>query len=176
MMNKTRKLTYAGLFLALSILLPLIFHLTGVPGQIFLPMHIPVLLCGFICGKKYGFIIGAVSPLINTLLTGMPVFYPIGISMVFELAAYGFFAGLLYEKTNRILASLVASMVLGRLVRIAVTFLITVPFGGKFIFLGLLGALFVTSLWGIIIQLILIPLILKIPKISKTPLTSRVKC
>lgn len=166
-MNKTRKLTYAGLFLALSVLLPLIFHLTGVPGQVFLPMHIPVILCGFICGKKYGLVIGAIAPLINTIITGMPVIYPIGISMVFELAAYGFFAGLIYEKTNRIIPSLLVSMVLGRLIRIGATFLITVPFGGKFIFLGLLGALFVTSLWGIVIQLILIPLIVRISKISK---------
>lgn len=166
-MNKTRKLTYAGLFLALSVLIPLIFHLTGVPGQIFLPMHIPVLLCGFICGKRYGLIIGAVAPLLNTLLVGMPVMYPIGISMVFELAAYGYFAGLIYEKTNRVIPSLLASMVLGRIVRIAATFLITVPFGGKFIFIGLLGALFVTSFWGIIIQLVLIPLLVKVFTITK---------
>lgn len=158
-MNKTRKLTYAGLFLALSILLPLLFHLTGVPGQVFLPMHIPVILCGFICGKKYGLIIGAIAPLINTMIIGMPVLYPIGISMVFELAAYGFTAGLMQEKTGRILPSLLASMAIGRVVRIAVTFLITVPFGGEFIFVGLLGALFVTSIWGIAIQLILIPLL-----------------
>ena len=160
-MNKTKRLTYAGLFLAISILLPLIFHLTGIPGQVFLPMHIPVLLCGFICGKKYGLIIGAVAPLINTLLIGMPVLYPIGISMVFELAGYGFFAGLLYEKTGRILPSLLLSRVIGRILRIAATFIISVPFGGKFIFAGLLGALFVPSIWGILIQLGLIPLLMK---------------
>jgi len=163
-MKKINKLTLAGLFLALAIILPMAFHLTGIPGQVFLPMHIPVLLCGFICGKRYGLIVGAVSPLINTLLVGMPVLYPIGISMVFELAAYGYFAGLLYSKTRKVIPSLVLSMILGRIVRIAATFLITVPFGGKFIFIALLGALFVTSLWGIIIQLILIPLILRFRK------------
>ena len=151
----------------------MVFHLSGVPGQIFLPMHIPVLLCGFNCGKKYGFIVGAVSPLINTLLIGMPVLYPIGVSMVFELAAYGFFAGLIYEKTNKVIPSLLASMIIGRIVRVAVTFLITVPFGGKFIFIGLMGALFVTSIWGIVIQLILIPILMKVFKVTKPQAISK---
>lgn len=163
-MNKIKKLTLAGLFLALSILIPMVFHLSGVPGQVFLPMHIPVLLCGFVCGKKYGFIVGAVAPLINTLIIGMPILYPISISMVFELAAYGFFAGLFYEKFNKVIPSLIVSMLIGRLIRVIATFLITVPFGGKFIFMGILGALFVTSIWGIAIQLILIPLIIGIFK------------
>lgn len=159
-MTSTRKLTYAGMFLALAVLIPMVFHLTGVAGAIFLPMHIPVILCGFICGKKYGLIIGAIAPLINTLILGMPILYPIGIAMVFELAAYGFFAGLIYEKTKRVFLPLLGAMILGRIVRIIATYLITVPFGASFIFKGLLVALFVTSLWGILIQLVVIPLVM----------------
>lgn len=158
-MTSTRRLTYAGLFLALSVLLPTIFHLTGTAGSVFLPMHIPVILCGMICGKKYGLIIGAIAPLLNTLILGMPVIYPIGIGMVFELAAYGFFAGFIYEKSKRIFPSLLGAMLLGRIVRIIVTYLITVPFGTAFFFKGLLIALFVTSIWGIVIQIVLIPLV-----------------
>lgn len=159
-MRSTRRLTYAGLFLALAVLLPTIFHLAGIAGQVFLPMHIPVILCGIICGKKYGFIIGAIAPLLNTLILGMPVLYPIGIGMVFELAAYGFFAGFMYEKSKRIFPSLLGAMLFGRIVRIIVTYLITVPFGTAFFFKGLLIALFVTSLWGIVIQIVLIPLVM----------------
>lgn len=167
-MTLTKKLAYGGLFLALSVLLPFVFHVTGTLGTVFLPMHIPVLLCGFICGKKYGLAIGAAAPVINTLITGMPVLYPIGIAMVFELAAYGFFAGLLYEKTNKVLPSLLGAMLLGRIVRIIATYLITVPFGGVFIFKGILAALFVTSIWGIAIQLVLIPLVVGVyKKVSK---------
>ncbi|MFO7612251.1 MAG: ECF transporter S component [Clostridia bacterium] len=167
-MTLTKKLAYGGLFLALSVLLPFIFHITGILGTVFLPMHIPVLLCGFICGKKLGIAIGAAAPVINTLITGMPVLYPIGISMVFELAAYGFFAGLLYEKTNKVLPSLLGAMLLGRIVRIIASYLITVPFGGAFLFKGILAALFVTSIWGIVIQFVLIPLVIGVyKKVSK---------
>ncbi len=155
-----KKLTYSGLLLALAVLIPFIFHITGTLGTVFLPMHIPVLLCGFICGKKHGLIIGAVAPLINTMIIGMPVLYPIAIAMVFELAAYGFFAGLLYEKFNKVIPSLLGAMMIGRIVRIIATFLITVPFGVKFVFEGIMVALFVTSIWGIIIQIVLIPLIM----------------
>jgi thiamine transporter ThiT len=160
-MTVIRKLTYSGLFLALAVLLPLVFHLAGFAGQVFLPMHIPVLLCGFICGKRYGLLVGAIAPLINTLITGMPVLYPIGIAMVFELAAYGFFSGFLYEKINKVIPALLGAMIFGRVVRIAATYLITVPFGAAFIFKGILTALFITSIWGILIQLIIIPLIMK---------------
>lgn len=159
-MTSTKKLTFAGLFLALAVLIPMVFHLTGIAGPIFLPMHIPVILCGFICGKKYGLLVGAIAPLINTLILGMPVLYPIGIGMVFELAAYGFFAGWLFEKSKRVIPALIGAMLLGRIVRVLVTYLITVPFGAAFIFKGILAALFVTSIWGIIIQIVLIPLVL----------------
>ena len=159
-MTSTKKITFAGLFLALAVLLPMVFHLAGIAGQVFLPMHIPVILCGFICGKKYGLLVGAIAPLINTLILGMPVIYPIGIGMVFELAAYGFFAGLLFEKSKKVMPALIGAMILGRIVRVLATFLITVPFGATFIFKGILVALFVTSIWGIIIQIVLIPLVL----------------
>lgn len=163
-MTSTRKLTYSGLFLALAVLLPLVFHLAGAAGQIFLPMHIPVILCGFICGKKYGLLVGAVAPLLNTLILGMPVIYPIGIAMVFELAAYGFFAGFLYEKLRGVIRPLLYAMIIGRVVRIAATFLITVPFGATFVFKGILTAIFITSVWGIIIQIVLIPIIIAVYK------------
>lgn len=61
---RTKRLALGALFTALGILLPLAFHLTGIPaaGQVFLPMHIPVLLCGLILGPVYGAVCGAVCP------------------------------------------------------------------------------------------------------------------
>jgi len=161
--SETKKITYSGLFLALAVLIPYIFHISGIPGNVFLPMHIPVILCGFICGKKYGLIIGLISPLINTALVGMPVLYPIGISMVFELAAYGFFAGYLYKLFNKkIILTLLSSMVIGRIIKGIVMYLITVPFGNIFVLKGFLTVIFITSIWGILIQIILIPIVIKI--------------
>ena len=71
---RTKRLALGALFTALGILLPLAFHLTGIPaaGQVFLPMHIPVLLCGLILGPVYGAVCGAVCPVAGFLLMNMP--------------------------------------------------------------------------------------------------------
>ena len=95
MKTSTRKLTLSALFLALGLVLPLITGQIPQIGKMLLPMHIPVLLCGMVCGWPYGLAVGAVMPLLRGLLFGMPVLYPTGIGMAFELAAYGAVIGLL---------------------------------------------------------------------------------
>ena len=120
-MTNTKRLILAGLCVALGIVLPVAFHSVANAGSIFLPMHIPVLLCGLICGWPYGLACGVLAPLLSSLITGMPpmAFLP---SMLCELAVYGFVSGLLmrYVKTGKLLAdlyiSLVGAMLLGRLV------------------------------------------------------------
>ena len=97
MNEKTKDLVWAALFLAIGIVIPYVFHVTSLPGQIFLPMHIPVLLCGVILGKKYGLILGILLPFVNSVLLGMPAIFPTGVSMAFELATYGIVTGLLYK-------------------------------------------------------------------------------
>ena len=87
MKTSTRKLTLSALFLALGLVLPLITGQIPQIGKMLLPMHIPVLLCGMVCGWPYGLAVGAVMPLLRGLLFGMPVLYPTGIGMAFELAA-----------------------------------------------------------------------------------------
>ena len=101
MKTSTRKLTLSALFLALGLVLPLITGQIPQIGKMLLPMHIPVLLCGMVCGWPYGLAVGAVMPLLRGLLFGMPVLYPTGIGMAFELAAYGAVIGLLYAKLNK---------------------------------------------------------------------------
>jgi thiamine transporter ThiT len=107
-MNRTttRQLVLAAMFTALGVLLPVVLHPFGIAGQVFLPMHIPVLLCGFIVGWRFGALVGLIVPLISAALTGMPPVWPIGVSMALELAAYGFFAGFLYEKLSVIFAKI----------------------------------------------------------------------
>jgi len=61
------------------------------------PMHIPVLLCGFLCGPAWAAIVGAVAPLLRFALFGMPPIFPTGTAMAFELAAYGAVSGLMYR-------------------------------------------------------------------------------
>ena len=54
MKTSTRKLTLSALFLALGLVLPLITGQIPQIGKMLLPMHIPVLLCGMVCGWPYG--------------------------------------------------------------------------------------------------------------------------
>lgn len=121
--NKTEKLVIAGLFLALGIAVPQLFHLFPVAntGGVLLPMHIPVLLCGIIVGPFYGLIVGGLSPFLSFLLTEMPSAARLPF-MVCELMAYGFTAGLFYKilfgknKVLRVYISLIGAMICGRIV------------------------------------------------------------
>ncbi|MFY9283918.1 MAG: ECF transporter S component [Miniphocaeibacter sp.] len=158
---KTKKLVYSSLLLAIGIILPTLVHLTGIPGNILLPMHLPVLIAGLVLGPAYGAIIGIILPLINFLLTNMPPIPTLYI-MTFELLGYGLFAGIINKKTNNIILSLIIAMVVGRVFGGIVSYLLFTMLGMSKIppYIWLSGSV-VTGLPGIIIQLILIPIIAK---------------
>ncbi|CDF59041.1 ECF transporter S component [Thermobrachium celere] len=161
-MTKTKKLVLAALFLALGLLIPSIFHMSGLPGNVFLPMHIPVLLCGFVLGEKYGVLIGFVTPFLSSILTGMPPIYPVAVAMAFELATYGFVSGYLYKRRKmKVFVSLVIAMLLGRLVSGAANYILLTSMGKKYVLNMFITASFVKCIWGIVIQLILIPFVVK---------------
>ena len=128
----------------------------------FLPMHIPILLCGFVCGWPYGLVVGFVTPLFRSAILGMPPMFPTAVSMAFELAAYGFLAGLLYKllpkKNIYVLVSLVLSMLGGRIV-LGIANLILYGASEKTLNVFLIGA-FTDAAPGIIIQLVLIPVLI----------------
>lgn len=164
--ENTINLVLAGLFTAIGVAMPQLFHLAGMSGSIFLPMHIPVILCGLICGYKYGGICGFIVPLLSSLLTGMPPLFPIGAYMACELIAYGIVAGLLMKKTN-VFVSLIAAMICGRIILgiAQVVFLgINANPNMTFTFGGFITGAFVTALPGIIMQLIAIPAIVVLLK------------
>ncbi|MGL4337865.1 MAG: ECF transporter S component [Turicibacter sp.] len=162
-MNQNIKSTVtASFFIALGLIVPQVFHMIGMGGPVFLPMHLPVLLCGFLLGPKYGVIVGLTTPIVSSLLTGMPVMYPVGITMVFELGTYGLIAGYLYQVKNKgIFFSLILSMLIGRLVSGIMSFMLLTINGSGFVLSGFFTASFVTSIWGITLQLLLIPTLIK---------------
>lgn len=159
-----RKLTYGGLIAALAILLPQALHLAFGPqaGRMLLPMHLPVLLGGFVLGPVFGLVIGAVSPILSALMTGMPAMDRLPF-MVIELAGYGFVSGLMYYKLlpkKRVVdfyLSLTAAMVAGRLLYAASLFvaaeIFNIPGAGAIIAITAT----VTGIYGIVLQLVLIP-------------------
>lgn len=159
----TRKLVFAALLLALAMVLP---FLTGqIPqfGQALCPMHIPVLLCGFVCGPIYAMAVGFIAPLLRFALFGMPPIFPTGVSMAFELLTYGLVAGLCYKHLPRrrinIYASLLIAMVAGRLVWGVVRFILTGLQPAKFGLAAFWAGAVAGSVPGIIVHIVLIPLL-----------------
>ncbi len=161
---KTRKMVYGGILLAVGILLPQAFHLAGIPqsGGIFLPMHIPVLLTGFLLGPLYGVLIGFLSPVISFFLTGMP---PVGRLpfMAAELTGYGLVSGLLFhnlkwkQKKLGIYVSLIVSMLAGRLIYLLMLTTATYLFHIQGAQPAMAFTAIMVGIPGIIIQLVMIP-------------------
>lgn len=170
--SNTKKLVYSALFLALALVLPFLTGQIQTFGQMLAPMHLPVLLCGFLCGPVWGLAVGAVAPLLRSLMFSMPPMFPTALAMAFELAAYGLFSGLFYRllraKRGRsagkknwgaLYASLVLSMLLGRIVWGCVMFALMAASGGSFGMAAFLAGAF-TSAWpGILVQLVAVPAI-----------------
>lgn len=160
--NSTLKIVLSGLFIALGMVLP---FLTGqIPdiGKMLLPMHIPVLLCGYVCGWQFGLFVGFITPLLRSMVFGMPPLLS-AVAMAFELAAYGFTAGILYkvfEKKNIfVYISLIISMICGRIVWGIASYalyglgLSSSPFTWEVFFAGAVA----NAVPGIILQIIVIP-------------------
>ncbi|WP_330558204.1 ECF transporter S component [Acutalibacter sp. 1XD8-33] len=118
MKSITKNIVLSAMFLAIGLILP--FFTVQIPqiGQMLLPMHIPVLLCGFVCGWQSGAIVGFVLPLLRSAIFGMPVFFPSATGMAFELMTYGLVAGLLYSLSKwKCLLALYRSLVIAMLAR-----------------------------------------------------------
>ncbi len=156
-----KNLVLTALFIAVGLVLPSVFHMFGGAGPVFLPMHIPVLLCGFVCGWKYGLTCGIITPFLSSILTGMPPIFPVGAGMICELAAYGLLCGLLYRNLKQnVFVSLIGAMVGGRIVS-GVANMIFMGIAGKPYGLSIfLTGAFVKAIPGIIIQIVLIPLLI----------------
>lgn len=163
-MRKTDDLVKSGLFIALGVILPIFFHFTGVSGKIFLPMHIPVLLGGFYIKPKYMILVGALTPILSSLLTGMPPLFPMLPIMIIELSTYGFMVAYLREKRINKFINLITSMISGRITAGIVVYIMTLTVGFKANPLLFVKGSIITGLPGIAIQLILIPLLVTLIK------------
>lgn len=156
----------AALFLALAYVLPFLTGQIPEIGAMLCPLHIPVLLCGFICGWPWGLVLGFVAPLFRSITLGMPVLFPTAVCMAFELAAYGFVAGLMHRKLPRkkpyIYCSLLTAMIIGRLVWGAAMFVCMGVSGGSFTFAAFLAGAITNAIPGIIVQIVLIPVLVMI--------------
>ncbi len=157
------KLTFSALFLAIALVLPFITGQIPEIGAMLSPMHIPVLLCGFLCGWPWGLAVGLIAPLLRGVLFGMPVLFPNGVAMSFELAVYGAMSGWLYRllprKKSSVYITLVASMIAGRLVWGLVRALLAGLADNPFTFSMFLAGAVTNAVPGIILHLVLIPIL-----------------
>ena len=166
------RMTLSALFLALAYVMPFLTGQIPEIGAMLCPLHIPVLLCGFICGPVWGFAVGAVAPVLRSLILGMPPPFPTAVCMAFELAAYGAAAGVMHKVLPRkkpyIYVSWLVAMVVGRVVWGVAMFVCLATNGGTFTFAAFLTGAFVNAVPGIVIQIVLIPLLVMVldnPKI-----------
>ena len=157
------RLILSALFLALAYVLPFLTGQIPEVGSMLCPMHLPVLLCGFLCGWPWGLAVGAIAPLFRSLTLGMPPLFPTALCMTFELATYGAVAGLLYKLFPRrrifLYASLLIAMVTGRLIYGAAMAICLGAGGKSYTLSAFLTGTVTEAIPGIIVQIVLIPVI-----------------
>ncbi len=157
------KICLSGMFLALCIVLP--FFTGQIPdiGKMLSPMHIPVFLCGFFCGHVYGAVTGFLAPLVRFAIFTTPVIFPGGISMAFELAAYGAVVGILHRafppKAGFTYLALICAMLSGRVVWGIMRFILAGLSGSTFSFSMFLSIGFLNAVPGIMLHIALVPVI-----------------
>ena len=157
-----KNMVLAALMLALAYILP---NFTGnIPqiGSMLLPMHLPTILCGFLCGGPWGAAVGFLAPLMRSLILTRPPMFPTAVAMAFELATYGFVSGFLYRRLPKTLlgiyTALIAAMLCGRVVWGVVTAILLFS-GEGFTFAAFIAGAFTNAIPGIILQLVAIPVV-----------------
>ncbi len=182
----TKNLALSALFLTLALLLPFLTGQIPSIGSALLPMHIPVLVAGYVCGYRHAAVVGLIAPVLRSLIFTMPKLFPTAVAMSFELATYGLLIGIMYaafsgyigEKSfillkinklfnrifsvniNRYIAtyiSLIVAMIGGRVVWGFVSLILLGVDGGEFTIAIFFQGAFLGAIPGILLQLILIP-------------------
>lgn len=162
-MSFVKQVTLCAACIALCYVFPIAFHALGL-GYTFSPMHIPVLLCGLVCGAGYGCFCGLAGPVLSSVLSGMPSATGL-ISMVPELMIYGFVSGLVMKliRTKNLYLdlyiALVAAMLLGRVAGGVASAIFYMGTGEAYSIAIWATSYFVGAVPGIITHLILIPLL-----------------
>lgn len=161
-MSTVKRTTLCAMCIALCYVLPIAFHSVGL-GSILSPMHIPVLLCGLVCGGIPGLICGIIGPCLSSLLSGMPPVVML-LRMIPELCVYGLVSGLMTKvRTGKTITDvyicLIIAMLAGRIsggIASAVFYTVTT---GVYSFGLWLTSYFAEAVPGILAHLVLVPLL-----------------
>ena len=161
--NPVLNMVYAAMCLTLCMVLPFLTGQIPQVGSMLSPMHIPVLLAGFLCGPWYALAIGFIAPILRFVLFSMPPIFPVGIAMSFELATYGLVSGYMYKllpkKNANIYVALIVAMLVGRVVWGTVYTIIAGVSEVTFSWAAFVAGAFVNAIPGIILHIVLIPVL-----------------
>ena len=165
--NTVKNIVITALCITLCYILPFITGQIPQINSMFSPMHIPILLCGILCGGSYALAAGVISPILRSLILTMPPLFPTAISMAFELAAYGVSSGLIYSRIKRktnyftaIYVALISAMIFGRAVFGVTTAVLMGIQGNEYTFSTFFTTVFIQGLPGILCHMIVVPLII----------------
>jgi len=173
-MSTTKKLCICAICIAMCYVIPAALHPFGL-GPALSPLHLPILVCGIICGPIHGLACSVIGPMLSTLLTGMPSTYLLP-TMLPELIAYGMLGGYLFRRIKvkslvlKVYLTLFPTMFFGRLIGALskAAFYLLGMFGVQaFSFSQVVTAYFVTTLPAIVLQLIIVPLLIATLKEEK---------
>lgn len=162
MRYKSKDLVIAAILLAIGIAIPMAFHLSGINGDLFSPMHIPVLLTGLMLNPSLGLIVGMLTPILNLIIIGVPEI-PFLWIMIVELGLHGLMGGVFYKKIGlKLIPSLIFSILLSKVGGILSIIILNSTLGlnlpDPFVFLK---DTTIFAMPGIIIQFLIIPTLVK---------------
>lgn len=155
--SKTKEIFFVAVFTLFAVYTPAIIHFFGgsSAGQKFLPMPFFVLLAGIILGWRAGLATAVAAPIVSFLISGMPAMEILPFIM-FQLAVLGIISGMLRNKKN-IFIVLAGSMAFSWVTIGIALFIFSKINTMNYVFSGIKSGLF-----GIILELALIPIILVI--------------
>ena len=160
-----REFAYCGLFGAVALLLPVLFHLIHL-GHIFMPMYLPLVTLAFFVRPGPAALTALVVPLLSGAATGMPPFYPpVAPAMSVELALMAMMIGILrfWFPRAHVLIVLIPVLVIGRVISAALMYLAAYFMGLPATFVA--GISFLSGWPGIMLMLLAIPAIVRLSKV-----------
>lgn len=156
-----QEMVFAALSLSLALVLPMLTGQIPRLGAMLCPMHLPVLLAGFLCGPLWAAAVGATAPLLRSALFALPQLMPTALAMSVELMVYGLAAGWLWRgmrsRRGGVIAALLGAMLAGRMAWGAAAWALYGALGMAFDRQIFFAAAFVQTLPGVAVQMVLIP-------------------
>ena len=141
----------------LGVIFSYVFHNVGGLGRVFLPMHVFVMIGAYILSPFYAISIAALIPIMSSIITGMPIIYPILPILIVELFTYTLI--IVSLKKKGLYLSFILAMIGGRVAATFTVLLLVEIMGLGMHPIRYIESSIITGLPGIIFQIIIIPMI-----------------